>query len=123
MPNKITLAHFNSDEGSLRVFEGLMPGCIKRVYYITDVPSDTIRGGHRHHTTWQALVCIKGSCRVYVHDGVSEQEFMLNKPDVCLLLEPKDWHTMDNFSQDAILLVMANEVYDVNDYIDEPYTL
>lgn len=121
MPQQIGLAHFNSDQGSLRVFEGLMPGSIKRIYYITDVPPDTVRGGHRHHITWQALICIKGSCRVYVHDGGSEQEFLLDKPDVCLLLEPKDWHTMDNFSQDAILLVMANEMYDVNDYIDEPY--
>lgn len=122
MPKQVLLAHFNSEQGSLRVFEGLMPGSIKRVYYITDVPYDTVRGGHRHHNTWQALVCIKGSCRVYVHDGESEQEFILNKPEVCLLLEPKDWHTMDNFSQEAILLVMANEMYDVNDYIDEPYT-
>lgn len=122
MPKQLRLAHFNSDQGSLRVFEGLMPGSIKRIYYITDVPVDSVRGGHRHHRTWQALVCIKGRCRVYVNDGVTEQTFWLDQPESCLLLEPQDWHTMDSFSEDAILLVMANEMYDVNDYIDEPYT-
>ncbi len=121
MPRRVQLAHFDKGEGSLSVFEGLMPGSIKRVYYIMDVPQEVVRGGHRHHNTWQALVCIKGSCRVYVNNGETETSFVLDKPENCLLLEPKDWHTMDNFSADAILLVMANEIYDVTDYIDKPY--
>jgi hypothetical protein len=41
----------------------------------------------------------------------------------CLILEPKDWHIMDSFSDDAILLVLSNEYYDQADYIDDPYPL
>ncbi|MFN4085884.1 MAG: sugar 3,4-ketoisomerase [Spirosomataceae bacterium] len=121
MPTLKILPCFQSDLGDLTVLEGIFPGPIKRVYYIYDVPHGVVRGGHRHHKTWQILVCIRGKCRVYVHDGQGEHEFWLDRPDTCLILEPTDWHTMHDFSQDALLLVLANEPYDKADYIDEPY--
>lgn len=120
MPNLVELNTFQSDSGSLTVFEKLMPGTIKRVYYVygtTDVP----RGGHRYHTTWNALICLRGQCRIYVHDGNKETQFLLDKPSDCLILEPKDWHRMEDFSADSILLVLANEYYSIADYIDTPY--
>lgn len=122
MPNLVTLPHYDVDLGNLTVIENLIPGNIRRVYFISDVPKDVVRGGHRHQKTWQALVCIKGNCRVFVDDNHTKQYVDLNNPHLCLLLSPPDWHQMMDFSEDAILLVMANEVYDVNDYIDEPYT-
>ena len=36
-----------------------------------------------------------------------------------LILEPEDWHLIENCSKDLILLVLASHEYDVNDYIDE----
>jgi tellurite resistance-related uncharacterized protein len=122
MPNLIELNTFSSGAGNLTVFENLIPGNIKRVFYIYGA-GEMKRGGHRHHKTWNALICIHGSCRVYNHDGDKEEYFYLNDPGSCLILEPKDWHIMDSFSSDAILLVLANEYYDQADYIDEPYSL
>lgn len=122
MPSIKKLPCFQSDLGDLTVLEGIIPGSIKRVYYIYDVPEGVVRGGHRHHITWQILVCIRGKCRVYVHDGQAETEVWLDQPDKCLVLKPQDWHKMDQFSSDALLLVLANEVYDPKDYIDEPYS-
>lgn len=121
MPQLIQLNSFHSEKGDLTVIENLLPGSIKRAYYIQSVPTGILRGGHRHHKTWQVLVCIKGSCSVYVDDNIQKQNFILDTPDKGLLLEPQDWHTMQDFSSDAILLVLANEPYDVTDYIDEPY--
>lgn len=113
---------FQSTLGDLTVLEDIIPGSFKRVYYISEVPPNAVRGGHRHHTTWQVLVCIRGKCRVYVHTGEEESEIWLDQPDKCLILEPRDWHTMDQFSSDALLLVLANEAYNPGDYIDEPYS-
>ena len=114
------LKTFESDNGNLTVFEGIIPGAIQRVYYIYEA-GHIARAGHRHHRTWQALVCLNGSCRVYTNNGTQEETLMLTTPRQCLVLEPEDWHTMDLFSDDAILLVMANELYDKDDYIYEPY--
>ncbi|WP_345026057.1 FdtA/QdtA family cupin domain-containing protein [Ravibacter arvi] len=116
----IQLDTFKSGDGNLTVFEKLIPGSIKRVFYIYGA-ENTTRGGHRHHLTWNALICVSGSCRVYSNNGVREEEFFLDDPSTCLILEPEDWHVMDSFSKDAILLVLSNQYYEKNDYIDEPY--
>lgn len=120
MPQLIRLNTFPSDAGNLTVFENIIPGTIKRVFYIYGT-TEQQRGGHRHHKSWNALICLNGSCRVYSNDAVKEEYFFLNDPSQCLILEPKDWHIMDAFSKDAILLVLSNEYYDQADYIDEPY--
>jgi len=122
MPKIVELNTFNTGSGNLTVFEKIIPGTIKRVFYIYG-SGDMSRGGHRHHKAWNALICITGSCRVYSNDGETEEFFMLDNPVSCLILEPKDWHIMDSFSDDAILLVLSNEYYDQADYIDEPYLL
>ena len=122
MPKLVELNTFNSGSGNLTVFEKIIPGTIKRVFYIYGA-SELKRGGHRHHKTWNALICIHGKCRVYSNDGEKEEFFILDNAASCLVLEPKDWHVMDNFSNDAILLVLSNEYYDQADYIDEPYLL
>lgn len=107
--------------GSLHVLEKIVPFDIKRVYFIHGVPGHP-RGGHRHKTSVQALICVAGSCSIYNHDGNSEETFQLNSPDQCLIVEPKDWHIMQDFSKNAVLLVLASTPYDVNDYIDTPYS-
>jgi tellurite resistance-related uncharacterized protein len=114
------LKTFESNTGNLTVFEGIIPGAIQRVFYIYEA-GHTARAGHRHHRTWQALVCLSGSCRVYNNNGTREETFLLTNPRQCLVLQPEDWHIMDSFSDDAILLVISNELYDKDDYIYEPY--
>ncbi len=119
MPYFIDLPTFCDGRGGLTVIEKLLPFDIKRIYYIYNVSEK--RGGHRHKKSIQALICLGGSCEIYVNDGKVEQIFVLDSPDKCLILEPRDWHTMDNFSKGSNLLVLASEYYDISDYIDEKY--
>jgi dTDP-4-dehydrorhamnose 3,5-epimerase-like enzyme len=120
MSQLLFLDTFSSDAGDLTVFEGLIPGSIKRAFFI-QAKENAIRGGHRHHKTWQVLSCISGSCRVINDNGQVKEEFILDCPQKCLILSPEDWHIMDQFTENSILLVLANEFYDQNDYIYEPY--
>ncbi|MFC2152104.1 FdtA/QdtA family cupin domain-containing protein [Bacteroidota bacterium] len=106
--------------GNLTVIENVLPFQIKRIFYIYGV-DDSVRGGHRHHKTIQAAICIKGECKIYNNDKEKEEIFHLDKPSKCLILEPKDWHKMYDFSKDAILMVLASENYDANDYIFKGY--
>ena len=116
----LDLRTFTDKRGNLTVIEKVIPFDIKRIFYIYGV-DDSTRGGHRHKTTLQAAICIKGECHIYNNDGEKETNFILDQPNKCLILETKDWHTMDHFSPDAILMVLASEYFDQHDYIFEPY--
>lgn len=116
----IDLKTFTDTRGNLTVIEKVIPFDVKRIFYIYGV-DESVRGGHRHKTTVQAAICLKGSCRIYNNDGANEAYYHLDQPNKCLVLQPSDWHTMDQFSKDAILMVLASEYFDANDYIFEPY--
>lgn len=117
----VELKTFADHRGILTVIEKELPFTPRRVYYIYDVAGDKVRAGHRHRKNIQALICVRGGCEIFVNDGKSKKTYRLDRPDLCLILEPQDWHTMHHFTPDAILLVLASEPYDINDYIDEEY--
>lgn len=103
--------------GALTIVEKELPFKIERVFYIYDVKSR--RGGHGHLFNRMLLVALKGSLVVQVNNGKTKDRIKLNKPDVGLYLEPGDWHVLDDFSEDAILLVLCSHSYDPDDYFYE----
>jgi hypothetical protein len=119
MPNIINLSTFTDARGNLTVIEKVLPFEIKRVFYIYGV-NDSTRGNHKHKKTIQAAIAIQGSCDILVKQGNNDLVFNLNTPSKCLILNPDDFHWMDNFTEDCILMVFASEYYDPNDYIFEP---
>jgi dTDP-4-dehydrorhamnose 3,5-epimerase-like enzyme len=116
----IDLTTFTDSRGNLTVIEKIIPFEIKRIFYIYGV-DNSIRGGHRHHETIQAAICIQGSCIIGNNNGKETSEFLLDKPHKCLIINPKDWHQMYEFSENAILMVLASRYYNPDDYIFEPY--
>lgn len=120
MAHIIDLKTFTDSRGNLTVIENVLNFNIKRIFYIYGV-DESIRGGHRHFKTIQAAICIKGTCKIYNTDSANESTYNLDSPDKCLIIEPKDWHEMYDFSQDAILMVLASENYNEKDYIYEKY--
>ncbi|MFN3489018.1 MAG: sugar 3,4-ketoisomerase [Emticicia sp.] len=120
MATLLELQTILSEKGSLTVFEKVLTNGIKRIFYIYNA-FNQIRGGHRHKLAYNALICVSGSCKVYVHNGESEETFILDSPNKCVLLEPRDWHTMYDFSESAVLLVLSDRFYEKEDYIYEKY--
>ena len=120
MANLLNLDTFSDSRGNLTVIERVIPFDIKRIFYIYGVDS-SVRGKHRHRKTIQAAICLVGRCTIASDDGNGVEHFVLDNPRKCVLLEPKDWHFMYGFSENAILMVLASENYDAGDYIFEPY--
>ena len=120
MARLITLKTFCDARGNLTVIENVIPFEIRRIFYIYGVDGSA-RGGHRHRKTRQAAISLRGRCTVYNNDGVREERFVLDTPDKCLILEPPDWHRMEDFSADAMLMVLASEPFDERDYIRGEY--
>lgn len=107
------------ERGSLVALENMkeIPFDIKRVYYITDTQQDVVRGHHAHKNLKQVLICVHGSCRIGLDDGTEKTEVLLDKINEGLYIESNMWRTMYDFSEGAVLLVLASELYDEADYI------
>lgn len=116
----IDLKTYTDKRGNLTVIENVLPFQIRRIFYIYGVDG-SVRGGHRHHKTLQAAICIKGRCKILSNDSDRKVIYSLRNPSQCLILEQKDWHEMFEFSKNAILMVLASENFDEGDYIFEKY--
>lgn len=104
--------------GNLGVIEsGFLPFEFKRVYYLFDVPSNAFRGGHSHILQQEVLVALSGSFEVTIHDGNNKKSYLLNKPNIGLLIPNGFWRELENFSSGAVCLVLASDVFDEEDYI------
>lgn len=120
MATLLELKTYSDNRGSLSVVEKVLPFIIKRVFYIYNV-NKSERGGHRHINTRQAVICLSGECKIYTDNSIKKEVFNLNNPSNLLILEPEDWHTMYDFTEGSILLVLASEYFDPLDYIYKPY--
>jgi UDP-2-acetamido-3-amino-2,3-dideoxy-glucuronate N-acetyltransferase len=89
----------------------------KRFFVVHDVPSRHVRGEHAHRTLHQFLVCLNGELSLVVDDGSRRQEVRLRGPEVGVHLPPMVWGIQYRFSPDAVLLVLASDVYDPEDYV------
>lgn len=107
------------DRGTLIALEQLIniPFEIKRVYYMFNAMEGVRRGFHAHKKLKQILICVKGSCKILLDDGTEKVEVPLDKPNKGLLIESHLWREMFEFSEDAVLMVLASELYDEADYI------
>ena len=94
-----------------------IPFAIKRVYYMYDAGAGVRRGFHSHRTLEQILICIHGSCKILLDDGTERADVSLDKPYEGIYVGPNMWREMYDFSSDAVLLVLASQIYDESDYI------
>lgn len=117
--NLIDFRVLGDERGSLIALESnnQIPFDISRVYYLYDTKQGVARGFHAHKKLKQLAVCIKGSCRFVMDDGANKQEVVLSTPDKGLFIDAMQWHEMYDFSDDCVLMVLANKPYDESDYI------
>ena len=110
---------FGDERGSLIALEENhnVPFDVKRVFYIYGTQEGISRGQHSHYKTKQLLVAVNGECKVTLDDGNTKETYTLNKPNIGLLQDALIWGTMHDFSNDCVLMVLADTYYDENDYI------
>ena len=94
-----------------------LPFVPKRCFTVFAVPSKEVRGAHAHRALEQLLICLTGSISVVVDDAVSRQEIVLDSPELALHVPPMVWAIQYKYSADAVLLVMASDLYKADDYI------
>lgn len=94
-----------------------IPFKIKRVYYMYETRKGVVRGKHAHKFLEQILICIHGSCKILLDDGMEKEVVLLDSPHEGLYISNNIWREMFDFSEDAVLMVLASQYYDEDDYI------
>lgn len=115
----IELKIMGDERGSLIALEENhnVPFDVKRVYYIFNTKEGVRRGYHAHKNLKQLAICVSGSCSFLLDDGTSKQHVELTAPTHGLLIEGLIWREMYDFSSDCVLMVLADNYYDENDYM------
>ena len=94
-----------------------VPFDIARIYYIFGNNPGVERGFHAHEHLTQWAICVSGSCTMRLDDGTTRADVLLDRPDLAIEIGSLIWREMRDFSEHAVLLVLASAHYDVNDYI------
>lgn len=115
----LVFKEFSDAVGALIPLESLkeIPFAVKRIYYIYGVPKGITRGFHSHKLLEQVLICVHGSVKIRIKTFYEEDIVALDSPDKGLFIGPMVWREMFEFTDDAVLLVLASEYYTELDYI------
>jgi len=93
-----------------------IPFDIKRVYYLSDIPKGSERGGHAHKKLKQIIIAVSGSFDVVIDDGSNQKTINLCQSNEGLLIVPMIWRELKNFSMGAVCLVLASDFFLESDY-------
>jgi acetyltransferase-like isoleucine patch superfamily enzyme len=115
--HQLPLVHDMRGSLSVGEFERTVPFLPKRYFTVFDVPSMETRGEHAHIQCKEFLICVKGSCAVIADDGATREEFTLDRPNLGLYLPQMTWTIQYKYSTDAVLMVLASDFYEADDYI------
>lgn len=116
----LEFSELGDERGHLVIVEGnqSIPFDIKRIFYIYGSDTDVIRGQHANRKTEFVLINVAGTSKVMVKDGKgNEAIFSLNRPHTGIYLPKMVWKDMYDFSEDSVLLCLASEHYDAEEYI------
>lgn len=118
-------ARVNRDErGLLAAIEfSQVPFAVRRIFWITDVTPGSDRAGHAHRTCEQFLFCARGSVTATVTGADHSTYSRTLGLGETLHLPPLNWLVLSNFSEGAVLGVLASEPYDRSEYIEDPSQL
>ena len=115
----INLPKFEDLRGNLSIIEEdeHIPFKIARAYWIYDVPGGEVRGGHAFKEQQELIIALSGSFDVVIDDGNQKQTFSLNRSYYGLYVPPRIWRQMQNFSTNALALVLSSTQFSEQDYI------
>lgn len=114
----INLHYDFADNGDLTVMEGFtdIPFSIARVFVVRGFEG-SVRGEHAHKVCTQFLTCTYGSVEVLCDDGSDIATYVLDKPNIGLLLPPSIWAQQTYLVANSVLTVLCDQPYENQDYI------
>ena len=119
VPKLIQLPKFLDERGNLSFLENgsPIPFVIRRVHWLYDVPGGERRGGLAYKVTEEFIIALSGSFDIHVDDGSEQVSISLNRSYMGVYIPKGMWRSIDNFSTNAVALIVASTLYDPDDAI------
>jgi uncharacterized RmlC-like cupin family protein len=117
----INLPKIEDPRGNLSIIEEEknIPFKIERTYWIYDVPGGQKRGGHAFKEQQEFIVALSGSFDIVIDNGNEQKTFSLNRSYYGLYIPAGLWRQMENFSTNALAIVLSSTTFSEDDYIRE----
>ena len=114
----ISLPYDFAENGDLAVMEGQrhVPFSIARVFVVRGFEG-ALRGRHAHMACTQFLTCPFGKVDVQCDDGQEVVSFVLDRPQIGLLIPPGIWAEQTYLIANSVLTVWCDRPYEQEDYI------
>ncbi len=115
----INLPKIEDPRGNLSFLEeeNQIPFKIERTYWIYDVPGGQVRGGHAFKEQNEFIIALSGSFDVLIDDGINKKVHSLNRSYYGLYIPAGLWRQMQNFSTNALAVVVSSTKFNELDYI------
>lgn len=116
----LDFSEVGDERGYMVIIEGGqdIPFEIARAFYIYGSDAKVVRGEHANRRSKFVLINVSGKSKVRIKDGEgNEAVFSLNRPHTGLFIPEMVWKEMFDFSPDSVLLCLASEHYDPDEYI------
>ena len=116
---KVKLNKHNSPEGGLVVAQinDQIPFSIERVFFVKPNSEGIIRGDHSHKSLTQFFICLSGKIEITIDDSINSKKIILDSDSEGLLIPPDIYCWQNYLSEDSILMVLCDKVFDESDYI------
>jgi len=115
----IELPRAKDARGTLSFYDGISPFVVKRVFWITNVPDMQERGYHAHRFCSELVVAVSGSFSVELTDRDGQVTYSLDTPECGLFIPPMCWCRLYDFSENAVLLCLADSTYSPEGYVND----
>lgn len=89
----------------------------KRAFWIYNVPEGAKRGGHAHNTCYELVFALHGALDIELYDGKERVVVHLDHPRRGIIIRPRVWCTLFNFSKNFVGLCLASHEYQPEGYI------
>jgi dTDP-4-dehydrorhamnose 3,5-epimerase-like enzyme len=115
----IELKEHGDFRGNLQVIEAEknIPFPIRRIFYQYNNDVNASRGNHANRNSRFGFVCVSGECSVKIDDGKDVKTYVLDSPRKLLVIDKMIWKEMYGFSDNSVLLVVSDCLYDSFEYI------
>lgn len=118
-PELVTFKEINlADRANINVIEFAqdVPFSVKRIFYVQDIKAGETRGDHAHKELYECIIAQQGSFTVELKNNYFSQKYILDSSNQGLVAPPGHWITLENFSDNAVCMVLASDVYREDDY-------